>query len=132
MQNRFFSKIRVLFSVVIALLAAASVLHAAAPRSVRVLVWDEQQPEQKLAYGEKFLGETIAAHLAARPGLVVKSVSLASPSQGLDEATLNDADVVIWWIKMNNPFGSDDTVVRLLTSGREVNLGFIWRNTAHS
>ena len=28
--------------------------------TVRVLMWDEQQPEQKRAYGEKFLGETIS------------------------------------------------------------------------
>lgn len=32
-------------------------------KDIRVLVWDEQQPQQKEGYGEKFLGETIAAHL---------------------------------------------------------------------
>lgn len=31
-----------------------------AERPIRVLVWDEQQPEQRKAYGDKFLGETIA------------------------------------------------------------------------
>ena len=35
----------------------------AAERPVQVLVWDEQQPEQKQAYGDKFLGKTIAAYL---------------------------------------------------------------------
>src|SRR5262245_37189272 len=91
MQNRFFSK--TLFPIVAAvLLVATAALHSAVPRPVRVLMWDEQQPEQKRAYGEKFLGETIAAHLSSQPGFVVKNVSLKSPSQGLDEATLGDAD----------------------------------------
>ena len=44
-------------------LAAAVSLHPARAeenKKVRVLVWDEQQPEQKKAYGDLFLGETIA------------------------------------------------------------------------
>ena len=45
-------------------LCAPAQLRAADPKPVRVLVWDEQQPQQKPAYGDKFLGETIAAHLA--------------------------------------------------------------------
>jgi len=84
------------------LFPALATLDAATARPVRVLVWDEQQPEQKRAYGDKFLGETIAAHLAGQPGFTVKSVSLNSPSQGLDEATLNGADVVIWWSHQKN------------------------------
>jgi trehalose utilization protein len=131
MRNRFFGTTRVLFSIGIALLAAASGLDAAAPHSVRVLVWDEQQPEQKRAYGEKFLGETIAAHLATRPGLVVKSVSLASPSQGLDEATLNETDVVIWWSHVKNPFVTDENVERLVARVREGKLGFVALHSAH-
>ena len=51
----------------LALITVTSGLYAAAPRSIRVLMWDEQQPEQKRAYGEKFLGETIAAHPAQPP-----------------------------------------------------------------
>lgn len=64
---------------------------------VRVLIWDEQQPEQKQAYGELFLGEAIGAHLAKQPGFTVTCVSLEMPEQGLDEATLDAADVLIWW-----------------------------------
>lgn len=67
------------------------------PAPVRVLVWDEQQPQQKQAYGDKFLGETIAAHLQTQPGFVVKSTNLGAPEQGLDEATLDATDVIVWW-----------------------------------
>ena len=42
-------------------------LSAAAASDTRVLVWDEQQPQQKLAYADKFLGETIADYLKKQP-----------------------------------------------------------------
>ena len=48
----------------ILLLAPLAALHAAAPRPVRVLVWDEQQPQQSVGYGDKFLGETLVGELA--------------------------------------------------------------------
>lgn len=113
------------------LTAALAGLAAAAPPPVRVLVWDEQQSEQKRAYGDKFLGETIAAHLAAQPGFTVKSVSLNSPSQGLDEAALNDAEVVIWWSHVKNPLVTDENVERLVTRVREGKLGFMALHSAH-
>src|SRR6185503_10754513 len=70
---------------------------AADPAPVRVLVWDERQPKQKEAYDGGFLGDAIAAHLAKQPGFTVKSVSLDSPEQGLDTATLDATDVIVWW-----------------------------------
>src|SRR4051812_31035809 len=79
----------------------------------RVLVWDEQQPEQKQAYGEKFLGETIAAHLSAKPAMAVKSTSLAAPEQGLDEAIIDATDVVIWWSHKKNPEVLDANAERI-------------------
>ena len=64
---------------------------------VRVLIWDEQQPEQKQAYGERFLGETIAEALRLRPGLQVSSVSLRDPQQGLSADRLDQTDVLVVW-----------------------------------
>jgi len=64
---------------------------------IHVLVWDEQQPEQKNAYDGGFLGDAIANHLKSLPGIKVKSVNLGSPEQGLDEKTLDETDVLIWW-----------------------------------
>ena len=115
------------------ILLVALMLLAVCTRAadVRVLVWDEQQPEQKQAYGEKFLGETIAAHLAAQPGFVVKSVSLSSPAQGLDAATLDATDVVIWWSHKKNPFVTEENVERLVARVRQGRLGFIALHSAH-
>jgi len=39
----------------------------ASAADVRVVVWDEQQPRQKLAL-ENFLGNAFAGHLKMRPG----------------------------------------------------------------
>jgi trehalose utilization protein len=79
------------------LLASAALCDAADKRPIRVLVWDEQQPEQKKAYGDTFLGGTIAAHLSKSEDFKVTSVSLTSPGQGLDAKTLDETDVLIWW-----------------------------------
>ena len=96
------------------LLAALAVPAFAADQPIRVLVWDEQQPEQKQAYGEKFLGEAIAAHLARQPGLTVKTTRLEAPEQGLNEATLDATDVLVWWSHKKNPAVSDERAERIV------------------
>lgn len=106
-------------------------LCAADPKPVRVLVWDEQQPEQKKAYGDKFLGETIAAHLAALPGITVRTASLASPEQGLDDATLDATDVVIWWGHIRHVLVDDERVGRLAARVRDGRLSLIALHSAH-
>jgi trehalose utilization protein len=101
------------------------------PAPVRVLVWDERQPEQKKAYDGGFLGDTIAKHLAGLPGLTVKSVGLDSPEQGLDEATLAETDVVIFWCHQR-PLQQDDArteaLVRRVLAGKT---GFVALHSAH-
>jgi trehalose utilization protein len=71
-----------------------SAAHAADP--IRVVVWDERQPAQKEAY-PNFLGNALAEHLRAQPGLKVTSVGLNDPDQGLPISLLDDCDVLIWW-----------------------------------
>ncbi|WP_422926610.1 ThuA domain-containing protein [Singulisphaera sp. PoT] len=63
---------------------------------IRVVVWDERQPAQKQAY-ENFLGNAIADHLRARPGISVNSVCLDDPEQGIGDGNLDACDVLIWW-----------------------------------
>jgi len=118
------------------LLACAALIfcprsHAADAKPIRVLIWDEQQPEQKQAYGDKFLGETIAAYLEKKGGFVVTNVNFDSPDQGLDDATLDAADVLIWWGHKQHtrvtPEGTE-RVVRHVLDGK---LGFIALHSAH-
>jgi len=67
-----------------------------APGAANVIVWDERQPSQKGAYGG-FLGDAIAGHLEAVPGLAVRSVGLDDPGQGLADDILGPARVLVWW-----------------------------------
>ena len=115
------------------LLSSASASRAAAPatREIRVLVWDEQQPAQKSAYGDKFLGETLAAHLSRQAGLRVSSISFASPEQGILPDQLNHTDVLIWWGHIRHQEVSDaraEEVVQRVMAGK---LGFIPLHSAH-
>jgi len=112
---------------VVALFAAS--MKAAEP--VRVLVWDEQQPEQRQGYGERFLGETIAAHLAAQPGLSVKTAKLDDAEQGLSDAALDATDVLIFWchrrVKEQDEARAE-AVVRRVMEGR---LSLVALHSAH-
>lgn len=104
-------------------------LHGA--DSIRVLVWDEQQPQQKEAYGEKFLGETIAAHLQTRAGLSVKSACLDDPEQGLSETTLDSTDVLVFWCHRRVNDQDDarmESVVRRVLNGK---LALVALHSAH-
>jgi trehalose utilization protein len=113
-----------------AMLAVAP-LHAAEPAPIRVLVWDEQQPVQKRTYGGKFLGETIAAHLAALPGITVKNASLNDPGQGLEETALNETDVLVWWGHVRNTAVTDENAARVAARVREGRLGLVALHSAH-
>jgi trehalose utilization protein len=77
-----------------AALLASPTLPRRAP--TKVVVWDERQPAQKQAY-EHFLGNAIAAHLRALPGVEVQSVGLDDPGQGVTDDVLGDARVLVWW-----------------------------------
>lgn len=104
---------------------------ALAQQPIRVLVWDEQQPEQKQAYGEKFLGETIAAHLANQKDLIVKSVALSSPEQGLSADLLNQTDVLIFWSHKKHAELTDERAADVARRVQEGKLQLIALHSAH-
>ncbi|MEY4482847.1 MAG: hypothetical protein RL693_299 [Verrucomicrobiota bacterium] len=100
-------------------------------KDIRVLVWDEQQPQQKEAYGEKFLGETIAAHLEKQPGLSVKTARLDDAEQGLSDATLDATDVLVFWCHRRVKDQDDarmEAVVKRVLDGK---LSLIALHSAH-
>ena len=103
----------------------------AADAPVRVLVWNEQQPEQKPAYGDKFLGKTIAAYLGSKNNIQVKSVALSAPEQGLDEATLNQTDVIVMWAHKRSKEVKDENAERVMNRMIAGRLGLIAIHSAH-
>ncbi|MFO0871394.1 MAG: prolyl oligopeptidase family serine peptidase [Pirellulales bacterium] len=104
---------------------------AAADRVVRVLVWDEQQPAQKQAYGDRFLGETIAAYLSSQPGFAVRTAKLDSPEQGLSEAALAETDVLIWWGHVRHREVSDEAAERVVRRVEQGRLALVALHSAH-
>ncbi len=110
-------------------LHSLSALHAADP--IRVLVWDEQQPQQKEGYGEKFLGETIAAQLEKQPGLSVKTAKLDEPDQGLSDATLDATDVLIFWCHRRVKDQDNARMEAVVKRVMEGKLSFIGLHSTH-
>lgn len=113
------------------MLALPALATGADPAPVRVLVWDERQPEQKKTYAGEFLGDTLAAWLSKQPGVFVKSAGLDSPEQGLDAATLDAADVIVWWghqKHLNVAEARAEEVVKRVMDGK---LGFVPLHSAH-
>jgi len=112
-------------------LLAAPVIDLQSAEPIRVLVWDEQQPQQKEAYGDKFLGQTIAAHLEKLAGLSVKSARLDDPQQGLSEASLDATDVLLFWCHRRVKDQDDERVEAVVKRVLEGKLSLIALHSAH-
>jgi trehalose utilization protein len=104
-------------------------VKAAAP--IRVVIWDEQQPPQKRAYGGKFLGETIAAYLKTQPGLTVRSVKMDDKDHGLTDDVLDNCDVLIWWSHVRNGQIQPKEVSKIVQRVKEGKMDFIALHSAH-
>jgi len=119
------------FSLAAMALFVAVLANAVEPSPVRVLVWDEQQPEQKRAYDGNFLGDTIAAHLSKQPGFMVGSVNLGSPDQGISNADLDNADVIVWWGHQRQRELKPDRVQEVVERVKSGRLSLIALHSAH-
>lgn len=123
-------KIRFLpLSTILTLLCTQTSVTYAAP--VRVLIWDEQQPTQKKAYGDHFLGETIADHLAKNSDFSVKTATLDDPEQGLSDETLDQTDVLIMWSHVRNGQQHPTKAESVMRRVRDGKLGFLPIHSAH-
>jgi trehalose utilization protein len=105
-------------------------------KPVRVLVWDEQQPAPKQAYGDQFLGQTIAAHLSKNLALQVRSAAMPPKGQtdadpALTPESLDQTDVLIWWGHQRHrevKWEVADQIVDRIKSGK---LALITLHSAH-
>jgi len=117
---------RILYALV--LLGVLGLAAVAAP--IRVVVWDERQEAQKSAYGG-FLGDTLAATLAAQPDFAVKSAGLNDPDQGLTDEILDQCDVLIWWGHQKHDDVTDAHVEAIIRRLKEGRLSLIALHSAH-
>ncbi len=97
---------------------------------IRVLVWDEQQPEQRAAYPE-FLGQAIANHLSRRPGLAVRAARLDDPEQGLAAEVLDATDVLVWWGHRRHPDVDEARVADLVRRIEEGQIALLALHSSH-
>ena len=97
---------------------------------INVLIWDEQQSEQKEAY-DKFIGEVIADHLDKNPKINTKSVSIDDSHYGLSDDLLDWSDIIIWWGHVRHDDIPDETVDKILKRLINGELDFIALHSAH-
>ena len=102
----------------------------AAEPTIRVIVWDEQQPAQKQAY-ENFLGNSIAAHLNKQPGLRAISVNIDQPEKGLPATLLDSTDVLVWWGHTRHNEISTDQAKDIVARIKRGQLALIALHSAH-
>ncbi len=110
---------------VVASSLATTRADSAEPAPIRVVIWDERQPEQKQAY-DTFLGNEIAARLSGRPGIEVRSVALDDAEQGLAPEILDWAEVIVWWSHRRNhdvPVEKARQIVERVRAGRTMYVG---------
>ena len=65
---------------------------ARATEPIREFKGDAQPLEQKQAFGSRYLGEAIAAHLQQPAHLPVRTAALPEADQGFEDATLDQPD----------------------------------------
>jgi trehalose utilization protein len=117
-------------TLMLCLLVFAPATSGPAADPIRVVVWDEQQPQQKQAYDD-FLGNQIAGYLKKQPEFAVTSVRLDDPDQGLPAKLLDACDVLIWWGHVRQRDIKPETgkeIVRRIKAGK---LTLITLHSAH-
>ena len=102
---------------------------APSPVPLRILVWSEGTAPKNIYPAD--INTAVAEGLrAADPALAVLTASLADPEQGLSEATLAEADVLVWWGHLRHADVSDAAADRVVRHVRERGLGFIVLHSA--
>ena len=110
----------------------AAPLPAAAPRAIKVLVWDEQQDVQVESGAYKnFLGNEVAQFLAKTNGLEVTSANINEPEQGLSDDRIASADVIVWWGHVRHNDVSDSKVESIVAKVKAGKAGFVSLHSAH-
>jgi trehalose utilization protein len=99
---------------------------------LRVIVWSEGTAPKDV-YPDDIRGaiarSLVEGDRAAR--FDVKTATLADPEQGLSEAALDAADVLVWWGHAKHGEVRDDVALRITTRVRAGKLGFVALHSAH-
>ncbi len=94
-----------------------------------VTVWSEGTAPQSVYPND--INGAIVEGLAGLPNCTIRRASLTDPQQGLDDATLNQTDVLFWWGHIKHGAISDETVQRIVRRVKEDGMGIIFLHSAH-
>ena len=99
---------------------------------IRVLVWDENPPHAPKEIYPNGIKGAIAEGLTESLGdaVAVKAVDLDDPDQGIGEAAIAAADVVIWWGHIRHGEVTDEAAARIKDRVHHHGLGFIALHSA--
>lgn len=97
--------------------------------SIHTLVWTEgTEPEDTYP---NTIAATVAEHLNESSRFVARTTSLEAPQQGVDEESLDWADVLLWWGHERHDDVTAETVDRIESAVRTDGVGFISLHSAH-
>ena len=105
-------------------------------KTIRVTVWNEFRHEKRLdqeaakVYPDG-MHTVIAKHLAAQPGIEVRTATLDEPEHGLTEEVLANTDVLTWWGHCAHSAVSDEIVDRVQRRVTKDGMGFIALHSGH-
>ena len=128
--------VRCLFMV--ATLGVAAVLLAAFATGARaegakakrcVVVWSEGTAPRGTYPGD--INTAIAEGLASLKGWEVVKANISDPDQGLPDALLNRADVLIWWGHKKHDLVKDELVEKIVRRVKDEGMGFIALHSSH-
>jgi len=96
---------------------------------VKALVWSEFT-EPKDVYPDGIHGD-IAKYLNSCGNVVAKTAQLDDPEQGVSEAALKWADVLLWWGHKRHGDVTDESVQRIVRRVKEEGMGYFAIHSAH-
>ena len=121
---------RILSRLTVFLVLLAFNMPASGNEKIRVLIWDEQQPKQKQAY-DHYIGATLAKHLEKSNKFEIISTHIDAPQHGIDVATLDATDVIIWWGHVRHSEISISETKPIIDRIKDGKLSFIALHSAH-
>lgn len=100
------------------------------PRAKRVVVVWSEGTAPKNVYPKDING-AVAEALASLKNWEVVTASIDQPDQGLPDALLNRADVLVWWGHKRHNDVKDELVAKIVKRVKEDGMGFIALHSSH-
>ena len=96
---------------------------------IRVLAWSEVS--EPAAVNPKGIHGALADHLNACSGITAKTAQIGDPDQGLSDAALKQADVLMWFGHVRHGDVTDDSVARVVKAVKERGMGYLALHSSH-